>query len=209
MTQKTEALDKVAAFFDTKIATHGATPEGLDFNSEHAQELRLAQVLSAVDQKSGFSINDVGCGYGHLARFMEKAGYSDFDFIGYDLSAKAIEAARDINAGPRRRFVQAGTEALEQSDYTVASGIFNKFMTPTREEWHAYVLESLETFFNASTKACASNFLTSYSDPERKRDDLYYPDPREIFDHCMKLTPWVSIHHDYGLYDFTVVMRRL
>ncbi|MEM9105068.1 MAG: class I SAM-dependent methyltransferase, partial [Pseudomonadota bacterium] len=137
------------------------------------------------------------------------AGYTAFDYTGYDISSKAIEEANINNADPRNRFLVAGIDKIKKADYTVASGIFNIFMSANLDEWHEYVLESLEKLFSASTKACASNFLTSYSHPERMRDDLYYPDPREIFDHCMKLTPWVSIRHDYGLYDFTVIMRRL
>jgi len=209
MTLKTDALAQTAAFFDSKIEAHGATPEGLDWNGRDAQEMRLRQVIKAVDRTSQFSINDVGCGYGHLAALLESDGYQDFDYTGYDIAPKMIEAAEATNAGPRRRFVQGGISDLQQADFTVASGVFNKLMGSDPQDWQNHVESSLKAFFEASTEACSSNFLTAYSDPKRMREDLYYPDPREIFDYCMSLTPWVSIHHDYGLYDFTVIMRRL
>lgn len=209
MTLKADTLAETAAFFDAKIDAFGATPEGLDWNGVTAQEARLRQVIKAVDRTSGFSINDVGCGYGHLASLLERDGYHDFDYTGYDIAPKMIDAAKQENAAPRRRFINGGITELEQADFTVASGVFNKLMGTPKQEWQDHVHSSLKAFFEASTQACSSNFLTAYSDPERMRDDLYYPDPRDIFDYCMSLTPWVTIHHDYGLYDFTVILRRL
>lgn len=208
-TEISDVLERTASFFDDKILANGATPEGLDWNGEDAQIIRLQQVLKAVDRRSGFSINDVGCGYGTLIDVLNDTGHSDFTYTGYDLAPKMIEAGlQRADAGPERRFINAGTDALQDADFTVASGIFNKLMGADRDAWHSYVLQSLDSFFAKSRSACSCNFLTGYSDPERMRDDLYYPDPRDIFDHCMRLTPWVSINHDYGLYDFTVIMRR-
>jgi hypothetical protein len=41
------------------------------------------------------------------------------------------------------------------------------------------------------------------------RDDLYYADPRVIFDHCKRsFSRWVALLHDYGLYEFTIIVRR-
>jgi hypothetical protein len=50
--------------------------------------------------------------------------------------------------------------------------------------------------------------LTSYSDPGRMRPDLYYGDPREYFDLCKrKYSRHVALLHDYGLYEFTIIVR--
>jgi hypothetical protein len=51
--------------------------------------------------------------------------------------------------------------------------------------------------------------LTSYSDPDRMRPDLYYANPGEIFDQCkQRYSPQVALLHDYGLWEFTVLVRK-
>jgi hypothetical protein len=41
------------------------------------------------------------------------------------------------------------------------------------------------------------------------RPDLYYADPRAIFDHCKRtFSRWVALLHDYGLYEFTILVRK-
>jgi hypothetical protein len=55
----------------------------------------------------------------------------------------------------------------------------------------------------------AFNCLTSYSDAERKRDYLYYADPCALFDLCKRrYSRNVALLHDYGLYEFTLLVRK-
>ncbi len=60
-----------------------------------------------------------------------------------------------------------------------------------------------------SRKGFAFNCLTSYSDKERMREDLYYSDPCFLFDYCKRhFSKNVALLHDYGLYEFTVLVRK-
>ena len=63
--------------------------------------------------------------------------------------------------------------------------------------------------YDRSTVAMSATFLTSYSDKDRMRDDLYYPDPAEMFAFAKSLSRNVAVLHDYNLYDFTVIIRRV
>ena len=48
-----------------------------------------------------------------------------------------------------------------------------------------------------------------YSDPERMRAHLYYADPCRLFDHCKRrYSRHVALLHDYGLYEFTILVRK-
>ena len=50
--------------------------------------------------------------------------------------------------------------------------------------------------------------LTTYSDAEKMRPDLYYGDPTFFFDHCKRnYSRNVALLHDYELYDFTILVR--
>ncbi len=54
----------------------------------------------------------------------------------------------------------------------------------------------------------AFNALTTYSDPEKQRSELYYADPLQLFDYCKRnLSRDVALLHDYELFDFTIVVR--
>jgi len=53
------------------------------------------------------------------------------------------------------------------------------------------------------------NALTSYSDVEYRRADLYYADPLFWFDYCKRnISKRVSLLHDYPEYDFTIIVRK-
>ena len=60
----TAILTEVADYYSAKLAEHGETPRGVDWNGEESQVLRFAQLAKIIQPSSTFSLNDVGCGYG-------------------------------------------------------------------------------------------------------------------------------------------------
>jgi SAM-dependent methyltransferase len=201
-------LDAVQRYYSEKVAEHGPTAKGVDWNDTASQELRFEQLLKVCDLSSSFTINDYGCGYGALAAYLEDGKY-DFRYTGFDISATMLERARELLGGSGRcRFVASDAE-LEPADYTVASGIFNVKLDAPAEEWERHALETLGRLNDLSVCGFSFNMLTSYSDPDRMRDDLHYFDPRAIFDHCKRrFSRWVALLHDYGLYEFTILVRK-
>ncbi len=202
--------DAVAAYYTSRIDEHGATPRGVDWNGAESQKLRFEQLLRVVDDDSRFfSLNDIGCGYGALADHLIGRGHR-FEYTGYDLSASMIEAARERHAGlPNVRYADPGDPSVvAPADYTVASGIFNVKLDVSDDRWTEYVVETIDGLAAASRHAFAFNMLTSYSDSERMRADLYYGDPCFFFDHCMRTYGRrVALVHDYRLYEFTLTVR--
>ena len=90
----------------------------------------------------------------------------------------------------------------------VASGIFNVRLTTPVAEWEGYVFRTIDRLAALARRGFGFNALTSYSDPERMRPDLYYPDPCRLFDHCKRRhSRHVALLHDYGLYEFTILVR--
>jgi len=161
--------------------------------------------LRVSDREDGsFSLNDFGCGYGALVSYLEDREL-DVAYVGFDLSAKMLDHAR--REYPGVKFVGSAAQ-LRPADYTVASGVFNVKLDVAPVDWHAYVLETLETIASISVKGFAFNMLTSYSDADKMREDLYYADPREFFDLCKRrYSRNVALLHDYGLYEFTTIVR--
>jgi SAM-dependent methyltransferase len=197
-------LDAVQRYYSGKVAEHGPTAKGVDWNDEGSQELRFEQLLKVCDTSTPFTMNDYGCGYGALAAYLEQRGYAA-TYTGFDISPEMLAQATELAAG---RFVGADDE-LGVADYTVASGIFNVKLDAPADAWEQHVLQTLSRLDELSARGFAFNMLTSYSDPERMRADLYYADPRVIFDHCKRsFSRWVALLHDYGLYEFTVLVRK-
>jgi SAM-dependent methyltransferase len=201
-------LDAVQRYYSAKIAEHGPTARGVDWNDQTSQELRFEQLLKVCDLESPFTINDYGCGYGALGGYLEQRGCS-FRYTGFDISERMLEKARELaDRSELYRFVSAEDE-LELADYTVASGVFNVRLDADDEAWERHVLATLQRLDELSARGFAFNMLTSYSDPDRMRPDLYYADPLRIFDHCKRtFSRWVALLHDYGLYEFTILVRK-
>lgn len=200
---------KVRRYFGQKLAEFGPTVRGIDWNSEAAQVIRFAQVCKVIDTKATFSINDYGCGYGALVDFLRQQEYA-FCYTGYDLLGAMVAAAQEkYGNGSNINFTNEEA-CLPVADYTVLSGIFNVKFDTSEAVWLQYIEDTLQTVNQISRRGFAFNALTSYSDPERMRPDLYYADPCKLFDYCkVHFSKNVALLHDYLLYDFTIIVRKV
>ena len=202
------SLEKVKAYFEQKLATHGATPQGVDWNSKQAQERRFEQLLKVVDTSQEFSINDYGCGYGALLDYLSARGYW-FRYAGFDLLEPMVARARELHAGRPDCHFSSNLPDLATADYNLASGIFNVKLETEHGHWTEYILSNLDRVDALSRKGFAFNLLTKYSDPALMRSDLYYGDPGFFFDYFIRrFSKKVALLHDYGLYDFTLLVRK-
>lgn len=201
-------LGDVESYYSEKIQVHGATALGVDWNSPDSQRLRFVQLLKLTDHSQRFTINDYGCGYGALADYLKGEGYA-FQYCGFDISPRMIAKAAELHAGMQKIAFVSKEQDVSEADYTVASGIFNVKLQASSTEWESYVLRTLETISRLSKLGFAFNVLTKYSDPEFLRADLYYADPLFFFDYCKtKFSRFVSLFHDYPLYEFTILVRK-
>ena len=200
-------LEKVDRYYSAKLAEHGPLARGVDWSSEQSQTLRFEQLLRVCDGRGRFSLNDYGCGYGALLTFVQQAGW-EVDYRGCDVSADMIRCAQALHASASKARFEVAAAPPEPADYTVASGVFNVKLDVPPEQWWPFIQDTLEVMAAHSTRGFSFNCLTSYSDRERMRDDLYYADPCRLFDHCKRrFSRNVALLHDYDLYEFTMLVR--
>lgn len=207
---QTKLLDEVAMYYAGKLAEHGDTPRGVDWNGEESQIIRFEQLCNVIhDGGASFRLNDLGCGYGALLGYLHDH-HPNASYLGVDISSEMIQAATHrFNTSFDARFLVAA-EPDELAHYGVASGIFNVRLGRTDNEWFDYLEATLDVLDRTSTMGFAFNCLTSYSDEDKKRDYLYYADPSKLFDLCKRrYSPQVALLHDYGLYEFTIVVRKV
>jgi SAM-dependent methyltransferase len=203
-----DILTDVADYYSAKLAEHGESPRGVDWNGEESQVLRFQQLTKVIDQADSFSLNDLGCGYGALLDYMTPRNQL-FMYTGYDVSEEMIRAAHDRYANATNTRFAIGSTPRDVADYGIASGIFNVRLGRTDAEWREYLHATLDVLNKTSRLGFAFNCLTSYSDSDKKRDYLYYADPCALFDLCKRsYSRHVALLHDYGLYEFTILVRK-
>lgn len=200
---------KVQDFFRQKLKDFGSTPQGLDYNSQQAMEIRFDQLMKIVDDpKQPFSIIDYGCGYGALIDYLITRKYQ-FDYHGIDYVKEMVEAGMKSHPENPSTHWYTSEDGLPKADYLVAGSIFNKKVDASDDEWKKIVLATLNKMNSFCKKGFSFNMLTKYSDADRMRSDLFYADPCFFFDYCKKnFAKNVALLHDYQLYDFTLLIRK-
>ena len=195
-------------YYDSKLRAHGATPAGVDWNSQESQELRFALLAHLWREEADASVLDYGCGYGALADYLRARGHRGA-YVGFDVSDAMAQAANARLASLTGCRVTARRESLEPADFAVASGVFNVKQDADEQAWREYIWETVADLAALGRRGFAFNALTSYSDADKRRPDLYYADPLEAFDRCKRTySRFVTLLHDYPLYEFTIIVRR-
>ena len=201
-------LNIVDRYYSDKLSKFGTTPKGVDWNSLESQQLRFEQLLKICSEEDRFSINDYGCGYAALFKYLHNNNFN-CDYYGFDISSGMVNTARQLYSNYPKFTVSLGSSAEKITDYSVASGIFNVKLNIDQSKWKNYIISVLDNMNRMSRKGFSFNCLTSYSDLEYMKEELYYGDPCYFFDHCKRYySRNVALLHDYGLYEFTILVRK-
>jgi len=205
-----ETQKKLDEYFTEKLEAFGPTPKGIDCNGAPAQLARFAELVKIINPSKPFTVTDYGCGYGAMFDFLYSQGW-EFEYYGVDLIEKMILSGREVHKDFPNAHFTTDEKELPVADYLVAQGIFNIKMDSDYDEWQAMILETLPRMNALCSKGFSFNMLTKYSDADRmaERPDLFYGNPLLFFDFCKRnFSRNVALLHDYGLYDFTILVRK-
>jgi SAM-dependent methyltransferase len=201
---------KLNEYFTEKLDAFGATPKGVDYNGPEAQECRFEQLAKIIQPQNPFSVIDYGSGYGAMFDFLQKKGWQ-FEYYGVDLIEKMVMAGREVHKDFPNAHFSADEREVPVADYLLAGAIFNIKLEASYDEWQTFTCETLKRMDSLCSKGFSFNMLTKYSDADRmaQRPDLFYGDPLFFFDFCKRnFSRNVALLHDYGLYDFTILVRK-
>jgi SAM-dependent methyltransferase len=205
-----ETQKKLNKYFAEKLGTFGPTPKGVDYNSPEAQAVRFEQLVKVINPARKFTVIDYGSGYGGMFDFLNGKGW-DFEYYGIDLIEKMVLAGREAHRDFPNAHFTINEKEVPLADYLLAGAIFNIKMEASYKEWQEFTLQTLWNMDNLCSKGFSFNMLTKYSDADRmaKRPDLFFGDPLRYFDFCKRnFSRNVALLHDYGLYDFTILIRK-
>jgi SAM-dependent methyltransferase len=200
-------LSDVAQYYSAKLEEHGATPRGVDWNGPQSHQLRHRQFLRLIADTPDASIVDLGCGFGDFLSFLRIAGFRG-PFTGYDVAPAMIDKAREIHGETGAQHWRVGATPEGVSDFAIASGIFNVKGSTPDATWTDYIHRTLDVLAQASRHGFGFNILSLSSDPDKRRPHLHYADPVRMLEHCLsRYGRSVALLQDYGLYEFTVLVR--
>ena len=176
---------------------HGDSAQAVQYTDTPSQ-FRRFQVLREVAPELG-SVVDLGCGLGHFHDHLRSTGFIG-PYLGLDFVQDFIDHANAKHAGNPltsfRRLDLLADDYPQGHDTYVVCGVFNNKL-PGNVEFMRTVLEKA---FTAARRQVTFNAMSVYVDFEAP--DLYYTDPREVFDFCKRhLTRKVTLRHDYLVRD--------
>ncbi len=196
---KFDDKQKLINLYEDRYDQFGYDVKSIGWGNIESQQLRF-RILAEIADLSNCRICDFGCGFGDLYLYLTER-FTNIDYVGIDLSVKLIEEAK-------RRYPQAAFEVRDilenplkkKFDYMLASGTLS-FKLKNHEK---YVEKILTAMIKASKKGVGVNFLSSYVDYELEKN--FHFSPEKAFTLAKKLTKYVTIRHDYPLYEFTLYL---
>lgn len=194
------------SYYQNRFESFNASSQKVGWKNVHAQEDRFRQFLFLFKEKSSFSLNDLGCGLGDFASFLRINGYRDVSYFGYDHNLKMIEQCQALNDSNQLNFKHiSDAKEIKEADYTIASGIFNLRFSKEDIVWRTEIESTLSVLNQKSEKGFGFNILSSFSDKEFHKNELYYADPTYFLGYCLEhFSRDVILSHGYGQYDFTI-----
>lgn len=203
-------MDQFESFYRDKLDTRETNAEKVGWKNQTAQHIRFEQLFKLIDLNQSFTLNDLGCGLADYYEFLHQKNLP-FKYYGYDTMPDMIDQAKKrlrLKANAYLFLIEQATE-IQPNDFTIASGIFNIRFSTNDDEWKKYILTTLSSVNEKSKLGFAFNMLSLYSDHHMRKSELFYGDPLYFFDYCKRnFSMNVSLLHDYGQYDFTIIVRK-
>lgn len=203
--RKNEIQD-IKQFYMDSFIKYGATPPGVGWEDQSSQALRFEKIIHLIDwPQNKVSINDFGCGYGAMFRYLCSRQIQVDKYFGYDICDDMLTKATSTIKDARAVFNNSD-QVLYRADFTFISGTFNLKLSHSDRSWSEYVRQTLVEIASKSVRGIAFNMLSS--DVEDKQCIFYYADPCNYFNFCKRnISSNVSLLNDYPLGEWTMVIK--
>lgn len=199
-------IEAVVRHYENCLRTSGDEGQVVGWRDSRSQKIRFKVIRQLLAERHFSSLCDLGCGRGDLLADMRSNGF-DGDYVGVDASFEMVSQAKERFAGDNVALFRCQDEPI-RADIIVASGLFNVRLGYSIDDWEAYFYASIMNMWDSCRVGIVFNVLSQVSDVDRRRQDLYYADPSEVFRRCIAISPEVRIAHHYGLFDMTIAIFR-
>lgn len=192
---------RIAAYYDAKVAEFGHDPRACDHSSQKSLEVRYRVLCEVLDLR-GKSVLEVGCGFGDLGAYIQER-FQKVNYTGVDISSKMIAVGRKVY--PELRLVRKNFLTMggrRRYDVVLAQGVFYLLGSNAEKKMHLMV----DKMFRLAKEAVAFCTISSWS-PRKERGE-FYADPGKLLRFCKSLTSRVVLRHDYHPGDFTIYLYK-
>jgi SAM-dependent methyltransferase len=174
--------------YTAALGRHGASPQGVFWNSAKSQNARFAALLVMIrahraETGSGKRpplIADIGCGYGALYGYMRgRSDFAGWGYVGLDINPSMIRACQHLYPAEPSRF-QLGPTPRQPVDYALFSGTFNLCMIEDAVRWRRYILDQLSACLPHCRQAIVMNLLCRRQ--MTITNNIFYAGRQEIVD---------------------------
>lgn len=196
----------ILEFYRSSFTAHGTEAPATGWRDEATQLSRFRALTQVIDATGPVSINDLGCGYGGLFRFLVENREIELEqYFGYDIVPEVLVAAHSYIADPRAKLIESAGVTRE-ADYSIACGTLFDKLGAGDEAWTGYIEATLRTLAEKSRRGFAFN-LNSI-DADWHEDTVYYGDPAHFFDFCRReFSRLVALRHDYSPFEWAILVR--
>jgi len=195
-----EDIDETRRKYRERWEQYGYDPRTLYWDKGR-QQVRFTAALEVLRPNEYGSVMDVGCGFGDFLAHLKALGWSG-QYTGVDIVPELLAEARRRHGEPNASFHCADIQEQPlnvQAAMGVALGIFNHRL---KQDNMLFISSMLEAMWNHTTDVVVLDFLSTSADI--RRDELFYADPRAIYDLARRFSRRVMIHHAYIPFEFQV-----
>jgi hypothetical protein len=174
-------------------------------NDRATQYMRFEHIVKPFKEilNENVSFHDFGCGVCDMHEYLNLQNIKH-DYSGTEIIQEMIDHAKQKFPGIKvyNRDVLK-EEVTDKYDIVVFSGGLYLPGNIPHPEWEKFVFSIIHKMWDMAKIGISFNLLTTYS--TYKRDDLFYVDPRDMFDYCVKnFSRFVTLDHCYPLYEWTI-----
>lgn len=194
--------DNISNFYTQRLNKKGSSVETVGWSSVETQKMRFDVLTRNLDLK-GKRILDVGCGLGDMIAWLEQKTDGSFDYVGIDICEGFIDYSRK-KFSDKYAFLLGDIfqKDLGKFDHILCSGTFS-YKTSNNIQ---YAKLAIKKMIDLSENSVCVNFLSTYVDYQLEHNFHY--DPIDMFSFAKDLSRWVTIYHDYPLWEFTLQLRQ-
>ena len=193
--------EKNKAHYTQQFELYGNSIDALNWGSQRSQYKRF-QVLSQMADLNSQRILDVGSGLGDFFQWLIHLGIKPEAMVGVDITPCFVEQAKDNVPQADFELADILVDELQPVDFVFSSGVFSYCL----DDPYGFLEKMVARMFELSLKGVAFNCLSSQS--QHKSDGEFYANPAEVYAICQRISPWLTLRHDYHPGDFTVYLRK-
>lgn len=193
-------VEEISSRYENRYREHGYDPRTLDWD-KGKQAMRFSILTSQYDFR-GKEVIDIGCGFGDLNQVLSAATGGEYRYLGIDVVQSLLSEARSRYGNDRVRFDYGDFLALDvpESDYAVASGIFNLKL----KEGDNYVF--IEQVMRKALRLCRVGFAFDFlSDRvDFRKDNTFHASPERVLALAYSLSRNVVLVNNYMPFEFSL-----